>query len=200
MVGVTHDSRPQRTWYQRGNARILLVHAPITFGHSQLVLSFAQGRSADEPTRFQQAAGLIRKALSAFNRVLTVKTLQQFQELAVATATRGPYIKTLVLKASAQEDVRKEYKVHLVPFFESHDEACKRRYTAVHGVFGGADARSFATDKTGGLLGWLGERETRVDSWQAHCNSPFKEQLDTLAINTWRLHELASRLQKAWPK
>ncbi|NOT22702.1 MAG: hypothetical protein HOP22_08245 [Nitrospiraceae bacterium] len=61
-------------------------------------------------------------------------------------------MKTLVLKASAKEELGEEYKVHLVPCFSSHIESANNLFRA---RFGGNDV--------GGLLHWIGQREQLVD-------------------------------------
>lgn len=170
-------------------ARIFLVHAPLTFGHSQLVMDFSSDTQSDESTRFFQSADIIRKALFAFKMALNSDTVQKFKTLAQITLTNGSYLKTLILRTSAKEEGN-VYKVHLVPYFESHESACQNRFTSIHNI---------DPEEKGGLLGWLGERETIVDSWQIESDNPFKEKLDNIANNDWRLPQLAELLCQAWP-
>lgn len=172
-------------------ARIFLVRAPLTFGHSQLVMDFSSDTLSDESTRFFQSADIIRKALLAFKMALDSHTVQKFETLAQITLTKGSYLKTLILRTSAKEK-GKEYKVHLVPYFKSHEKACQKRFTNIHNI---------NTKEKGGLLGWLGERENIVDSWQSESDNPFKEKLDNIANanDAWRLPQLAELLCQAWP-
>jgi hypothetical protein len=95
----------------------------------------------------------------------------------------------LVLRSSAQEIVDKEYKVHLVPYFESHAELCKKRFQSLHTV---------PNDQTGGLLGWLGGREDDVDRWEVDPN-PTKPILDQIANEHLKMTVLAQELRKLWP-
>jgi len=176
------ESRPQETLTCHINARIFLVDAPLTLAHSQLAIKFSEITRPNEPTCFQIAAQIIRKALFTFNQVLNSNTIDHFRELAKFTCTKENYIKTLVLRASAQEDSG-DYKIHLVPYFESHAKACQKRFIDIHG-----------DNKTGGLLGWLGVRETKVDSWKKRN----KKNLNDIVTNVWRLPELAEILAKAW--
>lgn len=164
------------------DARIFLVDAPLTFAHSQLAIKFSDVAHSDEPSRFQLSAPIIHKALSTFNQLLSSNIIDHFRELAEFTITQENYIKTLVLRSSAQEDSG-EYKIHLLPYFRSHAAACQKRYTDIHG-----------DDQPGGLLGWLGARETEVDHWKR--NNP---NLDDIVSNVWKLPELAEILAKTWP-
>ena len=176
-------NRPQETLTYHINARIFLVDAPLTFAHSQLAMKFSEVTRPNEPTCFQISAQIIQKALFTFNQALDSNTINHFKELAEFTCTKKNYIKTLVLRASAQEDSR-DYKIHLVPYFESHAKACQERFVNIHGV-----------NKTGGLLGWLGDRETKVDIWKKKN----KNSLTDTITNIWRLPELAEILAMAWP-
>jgi hypothetical protein len=126
-------------------ARIFLVDSPLTFAHSQLAFKLSEGLYSEESSCFQIAAEIVKKAISAFNQLLSSNIIDHFKELAEFTGTEMNYIKTLVLRASAKED-REEYKIHLVPYFESHATACQKRYTVIH-----------CNNQPGGLLGWLGD-------------------------------------------
>ncbi|MBN1615543.1 MAG: hypothetical protein JW950_13855 [Deltaproteobacteria bacterium] len=175
-------------------AKIFLVRAPLTFGHSQLVMDFSDGKEPDEAKRFQAAAPIITKVLYVFQHVLNsdaIRRMPQFAKLAKLTLTppqRCCYLKTLILRASADEKAN-QYKVHLVPYFQSHEFACQKRYTAIHSV---------DPDEKGGLLGWVGERETEVDRWQVNTH-PSAFILDKIANDELKMPELAKVLCEAWP-
>lgn len=173
---------------KRGVSCIFLVHTPYTFGHSQLAMKFPYEADPDEAARFTSAASIIEKALSAFRHELSQKTRKEFSDLAKLTLTKGIYIKTLILRTSANENIHIEYKVHLVPYFRSHESACQRRYCAIHRV----DPKD-----TGGLVGWLGERETEVDKWGLKSETPWAFMLDEIANTKLKLPELAKRLAGA---
>lgn len=160
------------------NARIFLVDSPLTFAHSQVAIKFSENVHLDESSRFRIAAQIVHKAISTFKQLLSPNTIDYFKELAEFTHTKGNYIKTLVLRASAQEDDW-EYKIHLVPYFVSHAAVCQERYTGIH-----------CDNQPGGLLGWLGERETEVDRWKRQNAA----HLDDVITNKWRLPELAKLL------
>ena len=104
--------------------------------------------------------------------------------------TRGSYEKTLVLRASAQETIGKEYKVHLVPFFASHAELCKKRFQSLHAAM---------PEQVGGLLGWLGMREDDVDKWEVDPN-PAKPMLDVIANEYLRMADLAQEFREIWSR
>ena len=188
------DQLDARTWFKsldetEVGTRLFLVRAPLTFGHSQLIMKYPPRTRPKESARFHHAADFIERALSSFRQVLTPKTLREFKKLAELTLTDGTYIKTLILRASADEK-NSIYKVHLVPYFKSHERACQKRYTAIHCV----DPK-----EKGGLLGWVGSRETIVDSWQIKTDNPFEGNLDKIASNDWKLPRLATLLIQAWP-
>jgi len=131
-------------------------------------------------------------ALETFKQVFGRRAIHnniQLASLAKLTITDGDYIKTLILRTSANEE-NNEYKVHLVPYFSSHASSCKNRYTAIHSVSPGT---------TGGLLGWLGVRETIADSWLNESDNPFTESLDDVAERVLRLPYLKELLAEALP-
>ena len=167
---------------------IFLSRSPLTFGHSQLLIP---SPCDSEPDLFRLASKIICKVISIFSTVFgNTRLLHEkdtFKPLAESTHTEGSYKKTLVLRASAQEN-NEEYKVHLVPYFESHAELCKKRFHTVHTV---------APGRTGGLLGWLGEREDAVDRWEVDSN-PTKPMLDYIANEHLRMVDLAQELRKVW--
>jgi len=167
---------------------IFLVKQPYTFGHSQLVMEFRGEDVPNEAEHFKQAASTIQKALSAFKHELIPKTIERFSELAKVTLTEKSYIKTLILRTSADEDIHTNYKVHLVPYFESHEWACQKRYCAIHRVL---------SKERGGLVGWLGERETEVEKWGLKSETPWAFMLDEIANTKWKLPELAEQLAGA---
>lgn len=129
------------------DARIFLVDAPLTFAHSQLAIRFSESVHTEEPSLFQLAAPIVYRALSTLKQLMSSNIVDHFKELAEFTSTKENYIKTLVLRSSAQEESG-EYKIHLVPYFKSHADACQNRYTDIN-----------SDDQPGGLLGWLGDRE-----------------------------------------
>ena len=192
------DTRPQRTWFEQDDGptrcRIFLVHTPLTFGHSQLIFSVHRQR-LKEAARFEKVSKIIKSSISAFQQVLGSEKVHrknsEFKTLAEITRTKGKYIKTLILRTSADEK-RTEYKIHLVPYFESHAANCKSRYKALHFI---KRRRNSATDKTGGLLAWLGERETEVDRWLKDPH-PWAKILDQKALKDWKMDKLATLLKE----
>lgn len=166
---------------------ILLVRAPLTFGHSQLVIPSPNGTKQDEKHFFCLASKIIERAIIAFKEALKVQVIHEdenFRSLAVITKTKGKYIKTLILRASASENVCEEYKIHLVPYFKSHEDECVKRYRSLHGI---------KSEDKGGLLGWLGERETDVDKLLEL--GPLKEKLDNFANKDLKMAEIAKTLR-----
>lgn len=141
-----------RVWYENENKTsfAFLVHAPIAFGHSQLVMSISPDNNEEEA--FRSAAEHIAVCIGRFRSTFLMSlNLGEWGPLAQYTGTSGKYVKTLVLKASANED-QGEYKVHLVPCFSSHLEAANVLFRA-----------RFRESGSGGLLHWIGEREHLVD-------------------------------------
>lgn len=119
------DTRPQRTWFSKDDgqtkSRIILSHAPLTLGHSQLIMKFSSDiKQFTESERFGKAAEIIQKSISVFEQVFGSKEVHmrssEFKKLSEITKTNGKYIKTLVLRTSAEED-HTEYKIHLLPYF-----------------------------------------------------------------------------------
>jgi hypothetical protein len=173
---------------------IFLSRSPLTFGHSQLVIPAPPGSSERIPEAkyFEWASHIIREAIATFTTVFKDHRvlLKTFENLANLTQTKGKYIKTLILKASADEKIEEVYKVHLVPYFKSHDTKCKWRFCSKHGILPG---------RKGGLLGWLGEREDEVDKWEAEP-TPLKCKLDDIANDDLKMQKLATTLWERWPK
>jgi hypothetical protein len=170
---------------------IFLSRSPLTFGHSQLLIPSLGDCEQD---LFRLAAEIVYNVISTFTTVFgNLKLLHEkeiFKPLAKNTLTRGSYNKTLVLRTSAQESNGKEYKVHLVPYFQSHAELCRKRFHSLHAV---------TPEQVGGLLGWLGEREDDVDKWEVDPN-PTKPMLDLIANEHLRMADLAQELREIWPR
>ncbi|MDO9462693.1 MAG: hypothetical protein Q7J61_02675, partial [Deltaproteobacteria bacterium] len=163
---------------------IFLSRAPLTFGHSQLVIPSPQGNNQDEENFFCLASKIIERVIVAFRKAFIEQKLHKdktFSELAEITHTEGDYIKTLILRSSASENVCKEYKIHLVPYFQSHEEQCERRFRNLHGIM---------SKEKGGLLGWIGDRENIADSWQVG-RTPCKYRLDDVANADLKMSEIA---------
>jgi len=176
---------------------IILSHTPLTFGHSQLIMKFlGNKRQIKESIRFEHAAQIIKNTISVFEQAFGLEELhireQELRPLAEISRTSGKYIKTLILRSSAEEHACEEYieyKVHLVPYFASQAANCKSRYRTLHFL---------SSDETGGLLGWLGERETEVDRWQKPQH-PWANSLNRIACEDWKMPELAKLLCERWP-
>ncbi len=175
---------------------IFFSRAPLTFAHSQLVIPAPPGQKnsgqIDEAKFFKWAACLIKRAIITFSKALydkRVHTDGKYKGLAEVTRTEGNYLKTLIVRASASEKIGLEYKVHLVPYFESHRNECAERFKARHRI----PAHSV---REGGLLGWLGERENQVDEWEV--NSLWKFKLDEIANNDLGMVELAKCFRSLW--
>ena len=131
--------------------------------------------------------------ISTFRRAFEEQKLHEsetFTSLAQKTLTYGPYNKTLVLRASADEDIKRAYKVHLVPYFASHASLCKKRFQSLHAV-------KPDDDDSGGLLGWMGVNEDDVDRWET--DSIQKKKLDLIANQRLRMPDLAQKLREIWP-
>lgn len=178
-------------------SRIFLVHTPFTFGHSQLVMKFlGDKRQFKESDRFEHVTGIIKNAIFVFEQVFGEEEIHmkrnELSLLSEITHTSEKYIKTLILRTSAEEhncEEYTEYKVHLVPYFYSHAENCKSRYLTLH---------YHSTYEEGGLLGWLGERETEVERWQKPPH-PWANSLNRIACEDWKMNELARLLCDKWP-
>lgn len=153
---MTHpDTREERTWLrgQQDEWKVMLVEAPLTFGHSQLRLTCAE--NPPEEDRFRAVHDPIATCIKRFRERLPDLVLRpEFRGLRHYTWTSGEYLKTLVVRSSANEGPC-EYKVHLVPYFESHARRAEERHRREHRLPAG---------KKGGLLGWLGARESQVDA------------------------------------
>src|SRR2546428_14009630 len=106
-----------RTWYRARGVFAFLVNAPLTLGHSQLVVKTPQ--SDTEERSFAAAAPHVANCIRVLRTRLPSHGRKSWQSLTQYTKTSGGYRKTLVLKASAEEP-KGIYKVHLVPYFASH--------------------------------------------------------------------------------
>ncbi|MBW7905476.1 MAG: hypothetical protein LC135_03180 [Phycisphaerae bacterium] len=180
MQGRTDDPR---IWYKPKDRGVTgrLVRSPITFGHTQLTIEWAEAQA--NKGEFEYAGAHIDHVVSAMTRCFTQECLREFDLLARVTQTEGKLIKVLVLRASASERPEKALKVHLVPYFESHQFACLSRFAERHRVLPGTP---------GGLLGWIGSQEDKVDAWEV--DFPNKEGHDKWAGETLRMNALAIRL------
>ncbi|MBI3000598.1 MAG: hypothetical protein HYY46_19415 [Deltaproteobacteria bacterium] len=194
-----NDFEEWHTLLERGNASrwdvsgdwkkfpyIFLVNRPLTFGHSQLVMPIPINlRSTKESISFECASILIKWVINGFEEAFgkdKLHTEMKFRDLAKRTVSYGRYEKTIIMRVSADEDPKEVYKVHLVPYFESNAALCQERYCSIQKV---------SPDKRGGLIGWLGDRETEVDGWQTG-----NFELTKIARDIWRLPEIAISLRK----
>jgi hypothetical protein len=176
---------------------IYLTRAPLTFGQSQLVIPFPSFKNEKEVIPesyfFQIASLMIIGAYKAFEKVFKKKNpiheWPMFKRLAESTYSYGEYIKTLVIRASADEEVGRQYKIHLAPYFQSHAAECLKRYRSLHKV---------CPSDRGGLIGWLGNKETEVEKWEVEWRWP-EFSLDDVARDIWRLPDLAQQLSRVWP-
>jgi len=140
-----------RIWYDNRNVFAFLVDAPLTFGHSQLVVKAAKLKT--EEFWFTTAAPHVASCMKVFRTRLPNRNRSSWRSLARYTETSGKYCKTLVLKVSADE-TRGIYKLHLVPYFASHLYATNQLYQVLNGT---------GDSGAGGLLHWIGQRERLVD-------------------------------------
>jgi hypothetical protein len=185
----------KNTWSEVSRfPHIFLTNAPLTFGHSQLVVPARPGKdSVNESTLFRSAAGLIEDVLEVFKNVFGKEKLHArppFQKLAEDTYSYGRYIKTLILRTSADDDPDTKIKFHLVPYFESNQADCHKRFHSLHRA---------RPNKKGGMIGWLGERETQLDNWLVD-GFPGPLTLDQIGRDVWKLPDLAKRLTQARPR
>ena len=178
----------QKDWNKiKSSPYVLLVRAPLTFGHSQLVFTSPNRSIRNEKDFFFSASEIIKTLLGAFQKAFKEQEIhkhENYRALAVLTRTTGPYVKTLILRSSACENTCEEYKVHLVPFFYSHDTECAKRYRSIHGI---------TSNDKGGLLGWLGQRETEVD--KLFELGPLQDKLDDFANQDLNMSALAIKLR-----
>jgi hypothetical protein len=171
---------------------LFLVNRPFTFGHSQLVMPIPLSlRHIEENVFFEMASIIIQRAIKVFENAFKgekkgLHTESNFYDLAERTFSYGRYIKTLIMRVSADEGPIKFYKVHLVPYFASNASLCQQRYCSIHNI---------SPDKRGGLIGWLGDKETEVEKWQTgDC------ELTEIARDIWKLPKVASILREKWSR
>ena len=167
-----------RTWYDTDGAFAFLVDAPLTFGHSQLVVKI-QSNKQDES--FSAVAHHIAACIKNLRTSLPSPSEDKWRSLAAYTRSFGPYKKILLLRVSADE-TRNMYKIHLVPYFKSHLDATNKLYRVTHNK---------GRKGKGGLLHWLGQREVIVDY---DMRDGRDNKLVKTRIKTFRLKQLASRL------
>lgn len=187
---INRERVNERVWYQNGNrnangyAYAFLVDAPITFGHSQLVLFTDE--SMEEQDCFTIAARHIANCIAALRTTIPGALADtRWTALAEYTGTSDECLKTLVLKVSADED-RDVYKIHLVPYFESHFDATNELYRE--------NMELTDEEAKGGLLHWIGEREQTVDR---DMLAGRKDSVVIARIASFRLPELKERLSNA---
>ena len=186
-MGRKHpDTRKKRTWYELCdndlNITLMIVEAPITFGHSQLILT--THKKIEEDVKFEMASFVIKRCLPIIKECIpSAVENDTWKKLKEYTGTKGRYIKTLILRASADEN-ENQYKVHLVPYFNSHFCSTKRLFR---------QNRNVDKNCTGGLLRWLGKREKVLDDeieiWR--CTDRFPVTL----IDSFKLIKLAALLR-----
>jgi hypothetical protein len=175
------NDRRNRTWYCTKDAYAFLVDAPITLGHSQLIVI---GKTSNyEEDSFKRASVHIVRCIKRLRSILCTLNLNKWNALARYTGTSGQYKKTLVLKASAKENEH-EYKIHLVPYFSSHFDSTNRLHAATQEI---------NSSDPGGLLHWVGERERLVDydMRDGRENTIIKKR-----ITSFNIPELALELMK----
>jgi hypothetical protein len=148
-------------WNQAKNCPyIFFSRSPITFGHSIVVIPKPpNSNSVHEAQFFRWAAQFIEITISIFYDAFVqreIHHINEFHEIANFTSSHGKYLKTLILKANANEDISNIYKIHLVPYFSSHEIVSQKRFRNAYPEYNLADLK-------GGLLGWIGQQEDRVD-------------------------------------
>lgn len=172
-----------QVWYEKPNGSyIFLTQEPLTFGHSQLRMVTKYDWS--EEIAYIKASQQVGKAIAALTEVLANQCVQeQFPALSNYTGRKGAYIKTAVLRVSAEE-ARNEYKVHLCPIWESGLEKS--------GELLRRSAPWLPEGQNGGLINWLGHRETLT---YTDAHSPETKGLFAQKVEEWRLPSLASLLR-----
>lgn len=195
------DKKDDRYWAggEEDLPSLLLVRAPLTLGHTQLTIKRNQIEDTEGSEKkreahnalFQRAGPEIGRAIQAMHDCLKEDLLAEFFTLAGVTRTSGKLIKVLVLRTSADEDVAKRLKIHLVPYFWSHRDSCQKRFEQQHDL-------GLPGVRRGGLLGWLGEQEDRVDEWEV--DYPDEDKLNAWASETLGLTKLAEKLKAAREK
>lgn len=180
--GIVPNDFRDRTWYENGNAYAFLVDTPHTFGHTQLVLKI--DNTEKEEDCFRKASSHVTSCIKKLRTALQDNFADDYAFLLRYTRTSGKYKKTLVLRVSARES-KGEYKVHLVPYFESHFHATNKLYRATHDKH---------KKENGGLLHWLGLREVLLDydMREGRGSEAVKKR-----IQSFGLQKLAAELRKA---
>jgi hypothetical protein len=191
MAKANPNTKKKRTWCHKTfdgcEIDVFLVEAPHSFGHSQLILKSSSDMSEDE--MFGKASIVVKECLPVMRKQLPkAVSCETWGKLREYTKTSGKYIKTLVLKASANEN-ENEYKIHLIPYFESH-------LCVTTALF--QKDRDIDKNKKGGLFRWLGVEERRLEDqielWRDTCHFP------TALIDSFELIRLAKYLKKYVPK
>jgi hypothetical protein len=200
------DNRSKASWINCYPQKpcVYLVRAPLTFGHSQLLVP---RNGFGEAESFKVAADFIARGIGTFERAFGSKKVRttRWRTLAEYTLTDGKYLKTIVLRVSADED-KTMMKFHLVPYFESHARLCldrfHRRTRFQTKKPGAADPSKLSDLRPGGLIGWLGDREdfTQVleDDFEARDREP-QAPYAKWAASAFGLERLASRLRPLVP-
>ena len=158
-----------RVWYDENAAYAFLVHAPITFAHSQLAVTVSP--CIQEEDMFSLAAKHIGICIGRLRSTIATLDLTQWDPLSRYTETSGQYAKTLVLRASASER-QGQYKIHLVPCFASHIEASNELFWE----------RFDKKREGGGLLHWIGKREHIVDKDTIPLGSDAEKRISSFCL------------------
>jgi hypothetical protein len=171
-----------RTWYSKNDVYAFLVDAPITFGHSQLIVRIGESKQ-EEDVVFRNASLHISNCIRTLRTRLSKINLDKYAALALYTGSTGKYMKTLIFKASASEK-KYEYKIHLIPYFSSHLRSTKSLDYAIQDI---------GKKKPGGLIHWVGERERIVDYDMRYGRN---DKRVIKRINSFKLNRLSSDLRK----
>jgi hypothetical protein len=169
-----------RIWYTEKGAFAFLVDAPLTFGHSQLVVAIKPDK---EDESFSAIAPHIAACIKKLRTSLPSPGDIKWMPLAKYTRSCGTYQKTLLLRTSADEK-KNIFKIHLVPYFKSHFDATNKLYRVTY--------NKGRKDK-GGLLHWLGQREVIVDY---DMRDGRESKLVKMRIKSFHLEQLALRLHR----
>jgi hypothetical protein len=115
VVATSPSAWIQADWEKaKIGPHIFLSRSPLTFGHSIIVIPKPMcNESVDEVTFFRLASCLIEMSIQFFNEAFKNKSIHQvekYSELGKDTNSSGEYIKTLIIKANADEDIYGEYK------------------------------------------------------------------------------------------
>lgn len=176
--------------WEKAEVFVFLSRAPLTFGHSQLIVDV--GGNVSDDKMFHTAVLCIRAAIKTFESTLQGVLDDEdstWADLAQWPKTRGKYLKTLILRSSASEQhkcpgTHSLLKVHLVPYFQFHADECLERFRGRHRV---------RAEQRGGLLGWLGTREDEVDKLEV--DFPCERGKNECAKTFFKLDKLAKKLR-----